>query len=267
MSRFRLRYLNKELELTVGEFFIGRSPECQLALDDPLVSRKHAVLKVEAERVVLQDLGSRNGVLVNGIKQREPVALFTGDRLIIGGQELVLVRVSDSRRPTELNLEGAVLPGPHPHTTAIQDEPETRRASAFMLLFGVAEKALAMGRVEDAERILTNLLADFQSQLAADKPVEADGLVGASQLALRLASATGKPTWIDWIFDAHRTAKRVLAGPMIDELHVLVRKTRYPATGALRKYVESLKEMTALGPSERFLIKRLEGLLEVASAN
>lgn len=265
MARYRLRYLNKEIELPVGDFFVGRSPDCQLALDDPLVSRKHAVLKVEADRVVLHDLGSRNGVLVNGVKQREPVALFAGDRLIVGGQELALVRVGDSvRRPTQA-ISGGTDAISLPHPTMVQEEPETRRASAFMLLFGVAEKALALGRVEDAERILANLMTDLDG--AAAKPVEAEGLIGACHLALRLAAVTGKASWIDWVFDAHRMAKKVLPAPTIDELHVLVRKTRYPATGALKRYVESLREIPMMGPSERFLMKRLEGLLEVASAN
>ena len=63
---YRLRYLAHDLELPIGEFVVGRSTECQLSLDDPLVSRRHAVLRVRRDGVSVQDLGSRNGVLVNG---------------------------------------------------------------------------------------------------------------------------------------------------------------------------------------------------------
>ena len=41
--RFRLRYLQHDLELNEGTFAVGRNVSCQLSLDDPLVSRRHAV--------------------------------------------------------------------------------------------------------------------------------------------------------------------------------------------------------------------------------
>ena len=44
--RFRLRYLHHDLELSEGQFVVGRSAGCQLSLDDPLVSRRHALLIV-----------------------------------------------------------------------------------------------------------------------------------------------------------------------------------------------------------------------------
>lgn len=44
---------------------IGRLPECDLTLDDPRASRKHAVVQFAGEQVELRDLGSRNGVLVD----------------------------------------------------------------------------------------------------------------------------------------------------------------------------------------------------------
>ena len=77
---YRLRYLQNELELREGEFAIGRSVECQLSLDDPLVSRRHAVLKLERGDVVVQDLGSRNGVLVNGQKSKGASSCAQGTR-------------------------------------------------------------------------------------------------------------------------------------------------------------------------------------------
>lgn len=43
-----------------GENIIGRSPECEIYIDDPSISRKHASLIVAANQVRLRDLGSRN---------------------------------------------------------------------------------------------------------------------------------------------------------------------------------------------------------------
>ena len=60
--RFRLRYLQHDLELNEGEFVVGRNASCQLSLDDPLVSRRHALFGVLPDQVTIEDLGSRNGV-------------------------------------------------------------------------------------------------------------------------------------------------------------------------------------------------------------
>src|SRR5271156_2333112 len=94
---YRIRYLAHDLELPVGEFVIGRSAECQLSVDDPLVSRKHAVLRVTREGVVAADLGSRNGVLVNGVKIDGQRDLTDGDKVMIGSQELTLCRVDEAK--------------------------------------------------------------------------------------------------------------------------------------------------------------------------
>ena len=45
---------------------VGVSPACAGRLTDPLVSRRHAALEVEADGLRLQDLGSKNGTSVNG---------------------------------------------------------------------------------------------------------------------------------------------------------------------------------------------------------
>src|SRR3954468_12072712 len=89
--RFRLRYLHHDLELSEGQFAVGRNASCQLSLDDPLVSRRHALLTVRDEGVEIEDLQSRNGVLVNGQRIDRRVSLQPGDRISIGAQELTLL--------------------------------------------------------------------------------------------------------------------------------------------------------------------------------
>lgn len=289
MTRFRLKQGSQELALPPGDFFIGRSPDCQLTLDDPLVSRRHAVVHVDDEQATLEDLGSRNGVLLNGERLHQDTRpLQPGDRIVIGGQELVVSAVTPVSRPRELGFTQSIstkddpprtvpamraAPTPPPPRPAPRPtpgpEPETRRASAFVLLLGVASKALALGKVDDAERILTNLVTDWERQLAASSASDPmEGLEDAAMIALQIARARNTVTWVDWIFEAYRAARRVLPAPVIDELHTFVRRMRYPAGTALRAYVESLRSREPLfSPAERFLVKRIEGLLEVAAAN
>jgi Protein of unknown function (DUF3662)/Inner membrane component of T3SS, cytoplasmic domain len=66
---------------------IGRLPDCDVTLDDPSVSRRHARLRREGSRWTVEDLGSTNGVLLNG----QPVTrtdVHDGDRLELGTVQL-----------------------------------------------------------------------------------------------------------------------------------------------------------------------------------
>src|SRR5437016_11280392 len=98
--RFRLRYLHHDLELSEGQFAVGRNASCQLSLDDPLVSRRHALLTVSPDGVTVEDLQSRNGVLVNGRRIHGRTLLTAGDRIVIGAQELTLLLGKDSAAQT-----------------------------------------------------------------------------------------------------------------------------------------------------------------------
>jgi pSer/pThr/pTyr-binding forkhead associated (FHA) protein len=66
---------------------IGRAPECDLVLDDQNVSRRHAELRPVDGGWVVADLGSTNGVELNG-RRVETAALADGDRIVLGQTEL-----------------------------------------------------------------------------------------------------------------------------------------------------------------------------------
>lgn len=95
MSRFRLRVLLQELSLAEGETFIGRSADCQLTLEDSLVSRVHAKITVRGETATLEDLDSRNGVRINGEKLQGVHKLRDGDRVGIGSQDMRFYELGD----------------------------------------------------------------------------------------------------------------------------------------------------------------------------
>jgi hypothetical protein len=67
----------------------GRRGEAYLILPDSDISRRHAELRRTDEVVMLTDLGSTNGTLVNDAPLRVPAALRPGDRVRIGPAELV----------------------------------------------------------------------------------------------------------------------------------------------------------------------------------
>ncbi|MDA8745721.1 FHA domain-containing protein [Rubripirellula amarantea] len=76
----------KEIAISSEKFLIGRSESCQLRPKSESVSRKHCIIVLKDNRVLVQDLKSRNGTFVND--QRLPVdkakVLKAGDQLRIG---------------------------------------------------------------------------------------------------------------------------------------------------------------------------------------
>lgn len=73
----------RELVL-VGTIVVGRDPACDISeSNDPLLSRRHAAFNAGARDAMVRDLGSRNGILVNGAKTPEAM-LKNGDVVQIG---------------------------------------------------------------------------------------------------------------------------------------------------------------------------------------
>ncbi len=62
---------------------IGRHLECDVRIDSPKVSRRHCCLAMAYDRILIRDLGSRNGVRVNG-RPVDESRLQDGDELAIG---------------------------------------------------------------------------------------------------------------------------------------------------------------------------------------
>src|SRR4051794_41207789 len=62
---------------------IGRHPECDIRLDLPKISRRHCCVALAYERVMIRDLGSRNGLRVNG-RLIDEAQLHPGDEVAIG---------------------------------------------------------------------------------------------------------------------------------------------------------------------------------------
>jgi len=88
-----------EILITRETFFIGRSFNNNLALEDRSISRKHAVLNYQDGKYILSDLNSHKGVYINGKKISE-TELINRDRVKIGDVvlEFLLDRADTSRR-------------------------------------------------------------------------------------------------------------------------------------------------------------------------
>jgi S-DNA-T family DNA segregation ATPase FtsK/SpoIIIE len=72
----------------VGGHVIGRGEGASVALDDADVSRRHARLEVLPDRMVIEDLGSKNGIVIDGAPVAGTRALRHGERILVGGVTL-----------------------------------------------------------------------------------------------------------------------------------------------------------------------------------
>jgi hypothetical protein len=74
----------KRLVVPAGGAVIGRSRDSDIVLDDSNVSRRHAEISPSGQSWLIQDLGSTNGVRVNGRQVNGPHPLESGDRIELG---------------------------------------------------------------------------------------------------------------------------------------------------------------------------------------
>jgi pSer/pThr/pTyr-binding forkhead associated (FHA) protein len=74
---------------------IGRAPAADFIVDAPLISRVHCRLTADrSDQLIVEDLGSTNGTIVNGVKSDRSV-LRAGDRLLVGRVEFTISRPDD----------------------------------------------------------------------------------------------------------------------------------------------------------------------------
>lgn len=68
---------------------LGRSRDCDVVLDDSSVSRRHAEVRPRGSGWTIEDLGSTNGVRVNGLAISGANELSSGDRIEVGSTEML----------------------------------------------------------------------------------------------------------------------------------------------------------------------------------
>ena len=82
--------------LTHGEYTIGREGSCQIGLDVDGVSRHHARLTFQGYELVIEDLGSANGVFIEGVQISLPTRVRPDQQVEIGSARLFIRLKSDA---------------------------------------------------------------------------------------------------------------------------------------------------------------------------
>jgi DNA-binding winged helix-turn-helix (wHTH) protein len=85
---------HRSIALARSESVLGRSLDADIRFDVPGVSRRHARIIVEGDRVALEDLGSQNGTYLRGERITGRAALADGDEVRLGPVSIVFRQAS-----------------------------------------------------------------------------------------------------------------------------------------------------------------------------
>lgn len=153
----------KEVPIGAEPIIIGRSPENDIFIDNLAVSSKHAQVFVEEGQIVIQDLGSLNGTLVNG-QRIEKTTLSPTDTVQIGKHTLTLKESFGTAPAAAPKLAGAKIPVPKLDETFVLEtkkrkevlgEPPPAAAAARLRLPSVV---VLKGKTDQKEYLLSSKL-------------------------------------------------------------------------------------------------------------
>jgi pSer/pThr/pTyr-binding forkhead associated (FHA) protein len=258
--RFMLRIDDRILMLEDEvEMVVGRASDCGICLDDLLVSRRHAVFRARPDGAYVEDLGSRNGITINGLAQPGETKVRHGDRIGVGSH---VIQVLDANREKHQTLPR--VPAGRADET-VPTMPVSPHANAttqagrdvFGMLFDVADKAIGAGRIPDAHSAVEYLSNGLIEALEKGKPVTEPTLDRAASYLLQMAELTKDGRWIDRLLEIYDKAERVPSGTAIETMTALIPRVRAASGVALRGFVQRMLHRP-LPPADRLRLKRLE---------
>jgi pSer/pThr/pTyr-binding forkhead associated (FHA) protein len=94
------------IELRMGKYSFGRGNLNSVQLADHFVSRSHFnIIKYSDDSVVLEDLGSKNGTLLNGQRVAQVAPLSMNDQIKVGRTTIRLIEDDVARQTTNVSME------------------------------------------------------------------------------------------------------------------------------------------------------------------
>lgn len=250
LTRVRLRHRGQELLLTEGVYLLGRDASCHILLDDAKVSRRHARINVRGEQVSIDDLGSMNGLYVNGVRLSGSQPLFDGDWLTAGSEELEVLIGDAGRRKAVPSTQDEFTPVPASSeaetSRRVSEPPEdpetTQKSRALEILASIADRALDAGRIDDAEDLLKTTLLDMAQESSLGHALEADSLDFAVRYALRLADATGTSRWFDFTLDLLKSQRTPCSEALAKSLRSTMKRLTTIDMERLTTYAKALRQ-------------------------
>ncbi|HUU85852.1 MAG TPA: SpoIIE family protein phosphatase [Phycisphaerae bacterium] len=156
-----------------GPVVLGRDPSCEVSFDDPGTSRRHACIRPEGKGYVVEDLGSKNGTLVNDVTCTT-VRLRDGDEIMLGSVR-VLFRDESRADDTSTSVILSDDSPPRESTTySRQDSKLLLPQQRLQMLYDLSERLTRLrdreGLLEDALNIGFETLQFERGAVAIRKP-------------------------------------------------------------------------------------------------
>jgi ABC-type multidrug transport system ATPase subunit/pSer/pThr/pTyr-binding forkhead associated (FHA) protein len=195
----------KEIDLERFPSVLGRDPGADIVIASPTVSRRHARLLMDGERLLLEDLGSSNGTFVGGRRIQGPYELHSGLEVVLGDSVRLRVAIQEepsapptvvrSAGPVETVLDAAIDLLERPSGPAKMTIEVAGGSSQTVTL---NKERLTIGRAEDNDIVINSLIVSrhhailqrteggyqFESLPEATNPVLLEGrpVAGPQQL-------------------------------------------------------------------------------------
>ncbi len=176
----------RHLLLKAGDNLVGSDRDCACRLEDRGISRRHAVIRVEPERCLVRDLGSKNGTRVAGLPIEQDV-LRLGDEVTFGATRWKLEAVPDDDVDLAVEVEP---PSDHGEATSIEDETLPLTAESPSLPAGVE---LPVGIVAGISPAIVELYQQLAALRRGDVAVLITGETGVGKEHLAQAVHLGSP--------------------------------------------------------------------------
>jgi hypothetical protein len=271
---FTLLHRGHPIVLRPGTTVIGRSAGCRIVLDDQGVSRRHARLEVSEESLVLEDLGSANGVLVNGEPVERSRRLVHGDRVLIGAHELAVVAEARASRPGA-DAGAAAAPARKRAPRVVADKlwddeerlgadygPATAKWDESFLLGDGLRRLLDEGNVATAEVLVRPSLQQRLEQAKRGDSVDERYALWVASSALKLSRAGGGSGWLAYPFELYAALGRIMPDELVGEIEALVAGGGALDSGLVERYLDAVRAgQPSLDPADRKLLERLERLV------
>jgi hypothetical protein len=263
----KARPLKEAVHLTTAEedytlfserVLIGRAPHCRVIVLDPLVSREHALMRISSSEVVIEDLRSANGVYVNNVRIYEPQQLFDSDRILVGTHEMCVFAAHSSRQPKESPRPVPVQVKASP-SVAPRPNQATERADALQVLGKVADRLLAQGFPQEAERVLSDHLRKLLDGARSGLPVPPAMCATAARHALVLAERLHNGRWVNYAVELHVRAGQTMSAETMDALERALREVDRIDHVLWAYYIDWVKAaLSRLGPAAMEVLVRLD---------
>src|SRR5579872_2498138 len=152
-GRTRLVIVNESILSTYvlprrGVVVLGRGPEAEVFVPHPSVSRRHAIIRTDRDRVTIEDLGSSNGTTVNNlpIEPETPIGVTPADAIRIGKVVLILQRDWDASPKASADSTAHLRTVPDSAADfVLGGEPFVVRADSMERLLQLADRVAQTG--------------------------------------------------------------------------------------------------------------------------